>query len=227
MRIPAFDDVVKQIWNSPSQHVEPCQRLFHKLKDTGKALAKWGRHRFSNTKVLVHAALLVILQFDLAQESRHLSAGKLDLVSRLRRKVIALTVIEQARKKQYARIAHIKEGDANTKFFHLRVNARRRKNHIHRLRNNLAWVTEHEAKEQIVHDHYKSIFGKGEPRLCDFSWDELIFEDPDLRPLGDPFTEEEVKHAIFQMPGDKAPGPDGFTGAFFKRCWDIIKGDVM
>jgi hypothetical protein len=29
------------------------------------------------------------------------------------------------------------------------------------------------------------------------------------------------------MPSDKAPGPDGFTGAFFKKCWDIIKGDIM
>ena len=29
------------------------------------------------------------------------------------------------------------------------------------------------------------------------------------------------------MPSDKAPGPDGFTGAFFKACWEIIKDDVM
>jgi hypothetical protein len=29
------------------------------------------------------------------------------------------------------------------------------------------------------------------------------------------------------MPSDKAPGPDGFTGAFFKICWVIIKEDVM
>ena len=28
------------------------------------------------------------------------------------------------------------------------------------------------------------------------------------------------------MPPDKAPGPDGFTGAFFKAYWDIIKDDV-
>ncbi|WVZ88362.1 hypothetical protein U9M48_034892 [Paspalum notatum var. saurae] len=26
---------------------------------------------------------------------------------------------------------------------------------------------------------------------------------------------------------DKAPGPDGFTGAFFKSCWEITKGDIM
>uniref|UniRef100_A0A453K1J3 Uncharacterized protein n=1 Tax=Aegilops tauschii subsp. strangulata TaxID=200361 RepID=A0A453K1J3_AEGTS len=29
------------------------------------------------------------------------------------------------------------------------------------------------------------------------------------------------------MPGDKAPGPDGFTGLFFKMCWGIIKHDLM
>jgi hypothetical protein len=29
------------------------------------------------------------------------------------------------------------------------------------------------------------------------------------------------------MPGDKAPGSDGFTSAFLKACWDIIKKDIM
>jgi hypothetical protein len=26
---------------------------------------------------------------------------------------------------------------------------------------------------------------------------------------------------------DKAPYPDGFTGVFFKKCWDIIKDNGM
>lgn len=26
---------------------------------------------------------------------------------------------------------------------------------------------------------------------------------------------------------DKAPGPDGFTGRFYKACWPTIKQDVM
>ena len=26
---------------------------------------------------------------------------------------------------------------------------------------------------------------------------------------------------------DKAPGPDGFTGLFYKLTWQIIKADVM
>jgi hypothetical protein len=28
------------------------------------------------------------------------------------------------------------------------------------------------------------------------------------------------------MPVDKAPGPDGFNGLFFKKCWHIIKEDI-
>jgi hypothetical protein len=69
--------------------------------------------------------------------------------------------------------------------------------------------------------------GSRVPRPYDFNWDELHFDDPDLHCLGAPLSEEEVKCAINQMPNDKAPGPDGFTGAFFKKCWEIIKVDVM
>jgi hypothetical protein len=29
------------------------------------------------------------------------------------------------------------------------------------------------------------------------------------------------------MPSDKAPGPDGYTGWFYKTCWPIIKEDIM
>ena len=93
------------------------------------------------------------------------------------------------------------------KFFHFRMNARR-KNHISRLKHNNGWVTDHATKEEIVRTHFSTVLGWSEPRPRDFNWDGLHFEGPDLDALGDPFTEEEVKNAIFQMPSDKAPGPD-------------------
>ena len=30
-----------------------------------------------------------------------------------------------------------------------------------------------------------------------------------------------------EMEGDKAPGPDGFTMAFFQKCWSVVEVDVM
>ncbi|GKD26031.1 putative RNA-directed DNA polymerase, eukaryota, reverse transcriptase zinc-binding domain protein, partial [Tanacetum coccineum] len=32
--------------------------------------------------------------------------------------------------------------------------------------------------------------------------------------------------AIFSMGDDRAPGPDGFTVAFFKKAWDVVGGDI-
>jgi hypothetical protein len=61
----------------------------------------------------------------------------------------------------------------------------------------------------------------------DFNWAGLHFEEPDLASLDDLFTEDEVKNTINLLPDDKAPGPDGFTSAFYKHCWDIIRDDVM
>ena len=42
-----------------------------------------------------------------------------------------------------------------------------------------------------------------------------------------PFSEKEVFEAISKMKCNKAPGPDGFPAEFYKRCWNIIKGDMM
>lgn len=49
----------------------------------------------------------------------------------------------------------------------------------------------------------------------------------DLSDLDTPFEESEIKAAVFSLPSVKAPGPDGFIGAFFKSCWEIIKHDVV
>jgi hypothetical protein len=29
------------------------------------------------------------------------------------------------------------------------------------------------------------------------------------------------------MNSDKAPGPDGYSMAFFQACWDVLKEDIM
>jgi hypothetical protein len=42
-----------------------------------------------------------------------------------------------------------------------------------------------------------------------------------------PFTEKEVWGTILHLPLDKAPGPNGLIGRFYKVCWEVIKADVM
>nr|GEW29609.1 hypothetical protein [Tanacetum cinerariifolium] len=38
---------------------------------------------------------------------------------------------------------------------------------------------------------------------------------------------EEIKEAMFSIDDNKARGPDGYTGKFYKKAWDSIGGDVL
>lgn len=40
-------------------------------------------------------------------------------------------------------------------------------------------------------------------------------------------TKEEVKQALFQFSGDKAPRLDGYPAGFYQKCWHIIGDEVL
>ena len=41
------------------------------------------------------------------------------------------------------------------------------------------------------------------------------------------FGKEEILLAVNELAGDKAPGPDGFSMAFFHHCWRVVERDVL
>ena len=47
------------------------------------------------------------------------------------------------------------------------------------------------------------------------------------RNLEEPFSEDEVFEALSSLFGDKAPGLDNFTMAFWHFCWDFTKAEIM
>jgi hypothetical protein len=123
-RLPGFQEVVASAWNAPTTHMKPFHRLGHKLHTTARALKRWSGSLLSDAR----------LKLLMAQDSRPLSTAEQNLREKLKKYILGWLVIEKVRKKQCARISHIKEGDANTRFFHLRANGRRRKNFIQQLR---------------------------------------------------------------------------------------------
>ncbi|XP_026383602.1 uncharacterized protein LOC113279107 [Papaver somniferum] len=38
---------------------------------------------------------------------------------------------------------------------------------------------------------------------------------------------EEIKKTLFEMDPDSSPGPNGYSGSFYKACWHIIQDDVV
>ena len=75
---------------------------------------------------------------------------------------------------------------------------------------------------------YKNLYQ--EPESWRLTVDGLEFvrlDDSDWFSLEREFEREEIIVAFQEAEGDKAPGLDGFTMAFFQKCWCVIERDVL
>ena len=118
-------------------------------------------------------------------------------------------VLKRSRKCQPSHIIYLREGDANTKSFHLHVNSRCRKNVIQRLKHNEGWVANH-LKKGATHS-WPFLFHPGSS--ANWHATDPICEYLDY--LGLPFSKDEIEGALMDLPPDKALWPDGFTSKKF------------
>ena len=82
-------------------------------------------------------------------------------------------------------------------------------------------------RSKVVH-FYQSLYTESDTWRP--SMDGLEFtsiEEDERLELERDFSKEEVVKVLQEMEGDKAPGPDGFTLAFFQKCWSVVEIDVM
>jgi hypothetical protein len=224
VKILGFTEVVKESWQQEVPGSSPLNILSYKLQNTARALRGWSKKLFGNARMELSMANEIIQRLDVAQDTRQLSDEEFQLQKELKIRVLGLAAIERS----CSRLIWLKEGDACTRFFHLRANGRSRKNFIHCLKDEsgvMAWS--HEEKEKILHCHFQNILGKAERRHVTLDWAGLDLPRLSDQHLDDAFTEAEIKQAISDLPAEKAPGPDGFTGVFYRACWDIIKSDIV
>ena len=88
-------------------------------------------------------------------------------------------------------------------------------------------LTSHEEKENNIHHLYSHLLGESLDLEVTVNLEELNIPRFDMSDMETPFTEEEIWKTICSLPSNKAPGPGGFTGNFYKACWPLIKDDIM
>jgi hypothetical protein len=140
-----------------------------------------------------------------------------------------LLVQEETYWRQRAKMHWLKEGDMNTKFFHMSASSRQRAKKIEKLVNddNIAVTSQPELCE-VALNYFNNLFkakSTTHDPILSLITPKITQEDNDRLVM--PITKDELKEALFQMHPDKSPGPDGFNPAFYQHFWDLCGNDIF
>ncbi|GKA17777.1 putative RNA-directed DNA polymerase, eukaryota, reverse transcriptase zinc-binding domain protein [Tanacetum coccineum] len=127
--------------------------------------------------------------------------------------------------------AHIKwdiEGDENSKFFHGIIIQNRRSQSITGVMHDGTWISDPSQIKDTFLNFFKDKFQVQDSQI---NFSPLVHStglcpnDRDL--LETSVSLEEVKIVVWDCGSNKAPGPDGFSVAFIKKYWDLLKKDIF
>ncbi|WJX23528.1 hypothetical protein P8452_12731 [Trifolium repens] len=212
-------EVVESGW-----YKDPSAEVTEKVLSCADELQRWGRRKRSRFKEEVEAC---------SAEMEFLR-GKYDSSSvrryqELQNNHARYLVQEETYWRQRAKMHWLREGDLNTKFFHMSANARGKVKKVVKLVNEEnVMVTKQEELCEVAKQYFDSLFkashGNHVPVL---SLIQQRVTDEDNARLTSPILKEEIYNALMQMHPDKSPGPDGFNPAFYQHFWHLCGDDIF
>jgi hypothetical protein len=223
-----FEALVKQWWGSYQFQGSPSFIFACKIKTLKMDLKKWNEEVFGNIECNKSKLPNDLRELDTIEEDWALDSAELAKKGEVSKELEACLLMEDVSWRQKSKILWLKEGDKCSKFFHSMANSHRRYNSIDsfmiegNLTNNQAVISEHIVK------YYQKLFEEQcqwRPRVDGLVFDQIL--DHEAGWLEREFEEEEVRKVVMAMEGDKAPGPDDFSIAFFQVCWEVVKEDIM
>ena len=98
------------------------------------------------------------------------------------------------------------------------IKKKREKNQINKIRNEKGEVTTDNAEiQRIIRDHYEQLYGNKMDNLEEMDrflekFNLLRLNQEEIEIMNNPITSTEIEAMIKNLPKNKSPGPDGFTG---------------
>ncbi|XP_077225653.1 uncharacterized protein LOC143858823 [Tasmannia lanceolata] len=150
-----------------------------------------------------------LMEINTLAESGLASAEDYEQQGRLIQEHKELLMLKEISWRQRSRVKWLLEGDKNTAFFHAMASARRRRNGIESLEVEGEIVSDKERIIEEIIEFYRSLYsadGMLRPIPQDICFYSLSLEAS--AGLEIPFSEVEIRSALFSLAKDKAPGPD-------------------
>ncbi|KAJ8425485.1 hypothetical protein Cgig2_023901 [Carnegiea gigantea] len=128
----------------------------------------------------------------------------------------SITLLQQQCKQEW-----IKYGDSSSKLFFAKTKQRKLSSYIYPIKDESGTLREgFEEVGNVMVSFYRKLLGP-QPHSRSPLSREILNLGPLLSreqqvDLCRPFTEKDVKQALFSIPNTKSPGPDGFSSGFFK-----------
>uniref|UniRef100_A0A803QNQ9 Reverse transcriptase domain-containing protein n=1 Tax=Cannabis sativa TaxID=3483 RepID=A0A803QNQ9_CANSA len=227
---PDFPKLLRESWCtdlSPSATNNPIVTFLSKQNNCSASLSSWGKNKNQFTD-RIKSIQLDIERLMVGPTISHYDANK---ANDLQKSLDALLVKEEIFWKQRSRVNWLKAGDKNTKYFHNRASARKRTNFIKflTLDDNSQVTSLNDITTTFAHFYTELFTSQGtnlEAMTLATQGLSKRLTPTQSTFLSSPYTFEEVKKALFQLAGDKAPGPDGFNPSFFQKNWDSSGKDL-
>ncbi|XP_077249090.1 uncharacterized protein LOC143888520 [Tasmannia lanceolata] len=206
----------------------PMFRLFKKLQGTKRAIKFWNHNSFGRIHILAPQVRkdLDEIQTKIGLDPRNLSlkAAEQDI----REKFIRTAQQEESLFHQKSRVDWLNLGDSNTEFFHSAMSMRRNQNQIQAIEDaNGEFCTEPKGIADILVNHFSCLLNHDSPMIGDLPAPQYTLAPDEAHDLVRPFQAEEIKEVVFKCDGNRAPGPGGFNGVFFKHFWYLIGAEVI
>ncbi|GJV92051.1 hypothetical protein Tco_1539864 [Tanacetum coccineum] len=223
---PGFLEVVAANWCS---HVEGHSmfRLVQKLKVLKKPFRK-----FLHDQGNLHDRVIRLrTELDEVQKALDLDPSNSTLRDE---EALYLQAFDEAKLdeerflKQKAKIDWLDVGDSNSAFFHKSIKSRNQRSRIEVVKTETNMEVTGNSVSEVFVAHYEGLLGTS--TVCeDLDTNGLFLKtvsDLANAHMTSPITNNEIKRAMFDIGDDKAPGPDGYTSAFFKKGWDVVGQEV-
>lgn len=201
-----------------------------KLKQLRTAITQWARDKAISERKKKNDLLEEMESWHKEKEQTQHSAEDLEKEKNMYKELYRQNRVEEEEQRMKSRCLWLKAGDKNTSFFHNNVKTRRARNQIDKIEVEGRELKEQEEIKNAAFDHFKALL-TADPQQNDSEAflsviESKINEEHNNKLEQDP-TEEEVREATFSMQQDKAPGPDGFTVAFYRQHWETIRKDFV